>query len=146
MWQSMRDSWVLAGGSLNDLSSTLQKMTGFVDMGAAGFSERQQSIERALVFFAPRYTRSILAVVGDAFKGNLQAVQAQKTIAAMAAVPPLMMWTASQALGQEPKLDPRPRSEGGDGAEFMTVDIAGHNVGFPSMWIQLSASYRRCWN
>ena len=113
-------------------------MTGFVDMGAAGISEQQQSIERAFVFFAPRYTRSVLAVLGDSFKGDLTAVQAQKTIAALAAVPPLMHWTAATALGQEPKLDPRPVNEGGNGAEFMTVDIGGHNIGMGTMWTQLA--------
>ena len=138
MWDSMKDTWARSGGSLHDLSSTLQHMTGFVDMGGAGFSQRHQSIERSLVFFAPRYTRSVMAVVGDAFKGNIPAAQAQKTMAALATVPVLYYWTAATALGQAPKLDPRPISEGGDGAEFMTLDIRGNNIGFGSMWIQLA--------
>ena len=137
MWEALRDTWVRNGSSLDELSQWLQHATGFIDLGGAGMSEGQQSFERAAVFFAPRYTRATMAAVGDAFKGGMTGMQAKKTMAALVAAPVVYHWTLASALQQEPKLDPRPYSEGGDGSEFLTVNIAGQNIGVGTMWLQL---------
>lgn len=130
-------SYLNAGGTLAGFAAHTNKMTGFYDQTAAGFSRLQLSTERAFSQFSPRYTRSVLALVVDAFRGGVDGEFARNAIFSQVLYMPMIYSAWSYALGQEPKLDPRPKSAGGDGAEFMTVDIFGQNIGFGSTWVAL---------
>lgn len=138
MWSSLKDSWLRVGGTEAELADWLNHMTGFIDLGGQGLSQMQQSVERNLLFFSTHYTRSAMALVGDAMRGGIAGAAATATIGSMMLGGMLYYYGIATALGQEPKLDPRPMSAGGDGGQFMTVSIKGHNVGIGTIWVQLA--------
>lgn len=134
MYKGMRDTWERAGGSLDDLVDFANKATGFYDATGAGHGIHQQAVERAFLFFAPRYTRASLAVFADIFSGGLKGENAMRAVTSMAAILPLYYTFIGSLMGQDLKLDPRPTDQGGDGSEFMTLNIGGQNVGLASIW------------
>ncbi len=138
LWKGLEPSWLAHNGDLDELGSFINHMTGFTNLSAAGFTRFQESAERAALFFAPRYTRSVLALVHDAMAGNIRGRQARQALMGMATVLPLMYLGFTRALGQDAKVDPRPKSMGGDGGEFFTVNVGGTNIGLGTLWIQLA--------
>lgn len=138
LWSSMKDTWLRHGGNLDELGDLLNHMTGFVDMGGRGITQHQQAFERNVLFFSTHYTRSALMLVGDALKGGITGAAAQATLAATLAAGMFYHWALATAIGQEPNLDPRPYNQGGDGGQFLTVEIGGHNVGIGTIWVQIA--------
>lgn len=138
--EGLEDTWTKsAGGDIQGLSAWLNRLTGNYNPERAGFTKRQIAMERAFGFFAPRFLRSTLAVVADAFRGGIKGEQARIALTNQFFFIPLYYMGIATALRQEPKLDPRPVSEGGDGSQFLSVEIAGQNVGLGSTW---TAMYR----
>lgn len=137
LYKAMRDSWVNAGGDLRELSKFVNNATGYTDLAANGFTEFQEALERSTLFFAPRYTRATLAMLGNAFTGGLTGQQSRNMLRGVITALPFYYYTAATALGQEVHLDPRPVSAGGDGGRFMTLQVGGRNIGFGSKYIQL---------
>lgn len=138
MFKALRGTAAKQGDAgMQDLAAFIRNMTGALNTGALGASGRQQAFERGWLFFSPRYTRASLALMADAFQGGLRGQQARQTFVQMAGGGAVAYMMFANALGQPIKLDPRPKSAGGDGAEFMTVKIAGQNVGIGSFWTSM---------
>jgi hypothetical protein len=138
MFKALRATAAKQGDAgMQDLAAFVRNMTGALNTGALGASGRQQAFERGWLFFSPRYTRASLALMADAFQGGLRGQQARQTFVQMAGGGAVAYMAFAEALGQPIKLDPRPKSEGGNGAEFMTVKIAGQNVGIGSFWTSM---------
>ena len=137
--ESLETTWKNAGGDGRGLAAWLNRLTGNYNPERAGFTKRAIAVERAFGFFAPRFLRSTLAVVADAFRGGIKGEQARIALTNQMFFIPLYYTAAALAMRQEPKLDPRPTSDGGDGAQFLSVEIAGQNVGLGSTW---TAMYR----
>jgi hypothetical protein len=124
LWQGMRESAISKAGDkgLMDLARTVDRMTGVMSTEAIGIGKSQQSFENAFVFFAPRYTRAGLSVIGDALKGGMTGTEARKALAGMAGGGLTMYYGVCKATGQQPNLDP-------SSARFMTVKIGDSYVG-----------------
>ena len=137
MWRSYKDMWVRFGGTLPELAEHINYMTGFIDLGARGMTQMQQDFERNWLFFSTHYTRSTMALMGTMFEGGVKGTAAKATIASVVAIPTIYYWAIANAVGQEPKMDPRPVSQGGDGARAFTLEIAGNHVGVGTIWTQL---------
>ena len=139
MFKAMRDNAALKDPErgLLDLAAFIRNSTGALDTGMLGVSPSQQAFERGWLFFSPRYTRASLALMADAFQGGVRGEQARQTFLQMASAGALTYMAYATAMGQDIKLDPRPKSAGGDGAEFMTISIAGQNVGIGSFWTSM---------
>ena len=144
MYKALRNTATKSGpDGLNQLAAFIRNSTGALNTGALGASPSQQAFERGWLFFSPRYTRASLALVADAFQGGFRGQQARQTFAQMLTGGAVIYMGVATALDQPIKLDPRPKSDGGDGAEFMTVNIAGQNIGIGSFWtsfVRLTAS------
>jgi len=135
MWKAMRDTAAKDGETgLKELAAFIRNSTGALNSGSLGVSPTQQALERGWLFFSPRYTRASLALVADAFQGGLRGRESRKMFAGMIAGGTATYAGIATALGQEVKLDPRSKQDGGNGAEFMTIEISGRNVGIGSFW------------
>ena len=122
-WKAMRDTAAKSGDEgLSELGQFIRNSTGAFNSAGMGITASQQSIERGWLFFSPRYTRASLALIADVFQGGLAGNQARKSMAAMLAVGIGMNYAVSEAMGQKPNIDPSKPN-------FMTVEIAGQNVG-----------------
>tara|TARA_Y100000310_G_scaffold183798_1_gene183925 strand:- start:22 stop:1467 length:1446 start_codon:yes stop_codon:yes gene_type:complete len=97
-------------------------MTGQLSSEALGIGLTQRQFESAFVFFSPRYTRAGLSLMGDVLRGGLTGSEARKALAGLLAGGTAMYYGVCKALGQQPDLNPTT-------ANFMTVNISGHNVG-----------------
>lgn len=135
--ESLEKSWLAGGGTRAELVDFANKITGvissrqFAILGKGGVSAQQRAIESALLF-APRYLRANLMLIMDALTGkNMTASMARQTLAAGFGMTVAGYTTISLALGQEPKLNPTPKSVGGDGGDFMTIGVGNIRVGLP---------------
>ena len=105
----------------------LNKSTGALNPAASGIPLSQQAIERAFIFFSPRYTRASFSLIADVLRGGIQGAEARKTLAGMAGFGILHYTAIASALNQEVHLDPR-------NSKFLTVEINGNRVGIGSFW------------
>ena len=137
MFKALRNTAAKSEGGMQELGAFIRNMTGALDSTALGVSQSQQAFERGWMFFSPRYTRASLALMADAFQGGLRGQQARQTFVQMAGGGAVAYMAFAGALRQPIKLDPRPVSEGGDGAKFMTVEINGQNVGIGGFWTSM---------
>jgi len=136
MWQAMRpmiaakygDNVDEARKGLEELADFINKGTGVMSTRHLGISPAQQAFE-AVLLFSPRYTRATIGLFSDTLQGGMSGQLARNSLAKMTAAGTLWYTALSYAMGEEPKLDPRPSENGGDGAKFMTIKIAGTNVG-----------------
>jgi len=117
--------------ALQGLTSFLNKATGALDPIAAGIPRSQSAVERAFVFFSPRYTRASFSLMADAFRGGVQGAEARKSLLGLAGFGMGTYIASSLALGQEPELDPR-------SSKFMTVEINGNRIGLGSFWMSFA--------
>ena len=112
---------------LRGLTNFLNKSTGALNPLEAGISPSQQQIERAFLFFSPRYTRASFSLLADVFNGGLRSNEARSSLIGTAAFGLGTYIAMSEALGQEPDLDPRSGS-------FLQVKIGDDRVGIGSFW------------
>jgi len=121
--------------SADEVATYLNKMSGVMSSRALGISPTQRELEAAALFLAPRWTRATVALAADALQGGFRGSQARRSLAQFFGGTVLGYTGLAAALGQPIKLDPRPtnwvdgQNLGGDGAQFMTIEIAGHHVG-----------------
>jgi len=118
--------------NLDEVASFVNKMTGVTSSRGLGVSATQIEVEASAFFLAPRYTRATFALMADAFQGGFRGDQARKSLGAFFGGTAAAYVGMAYALGQEPKLDPRATSDGGDGGRFMTVEIGGQHIGLGS--------------
>jgi hypothetical protein len=126
MRQSIYDSADDKIAALRGLATFLNKSTGALNPIEAGITPSQQALERAFIFFSPRYTRASFSLIADAFTNRgVQSSQARESLLGIAGFGLGFYTTLAAALGQEAELDPR-------NSRFMTVEINGNRVGFGS--------------
>ena len=136
MWQAMRpmiaakygDNVADATKGLEELADFINKGTGVMSTRQLGISPAQQAVE-SMMLFSPRYTRATIGLFSDTLQGGMSGQLARNSLAKLISVGVVWYTALSYATGEEPKLDPRPSENGGDGAKFMTIKIAGTNVG-----------------
>ena len=122
-----------ADGGLRGLTNFLNKSTGALNPTEAGIRPSQQAIERAFLFFSPRYTRASFSLLADAARGGVQGQAARQALIGTAAFGLGTYLAMAEALGQEADLDPRSGS-------FLTVKIGDDRIGFGSFWKSFTKS------
>jgi len=133
IYEQARNAWLKEGHTLRELCEFSNKLTGVVSSAELGVSATRRALESATLF-APNYTRAYLMVVRDLLRGNKTGAEVRKAMAGMLAGGVITYTALSEMLGQEPKLNPAPKSLGGDGAEFMTFRIGSSIIGVPGFW------------
>ena len=137
MYKTMRPVAALKGEEgLRELASSLNNMTGAFSSSAAGINPTLQNVERGIIAFSARYTRSSLALLSDVFTGGIQGRTARESLAGMLGLGMATYITAVEAMklagsDQEIHLDP---TQG----DFMTFDIDGDRIGIGSFWTQFA--------
>ena len=137
MYKTMRPVAALKGeDGLRELASSLNNMTGAFSSSAAGINPTLQNVERGIIAFSARYTRSSLALLSDVFTGGIQGRTARESLAGMLGLGMATYITAVEAMklagsDQEIHLDP---TQG----DFMTFDIDGDRIGIGSFWTQFA--------
>ena len=118
----------------DQVASHLNKMTGVLSSRSLGISATQRELESAAFTLAPRWFRSTIALFADGVQGGWEGGQARRAISRFFGGTVLTYVGIVEGLNQlgydvELKLDPRPKKEGGNGFEFMTVEIGGQHIG-----------------
>ena len=90
-----------------EIADMLNKMTGTLSSDAVGLSRFQKSIEQSFLFFSPRMTRSMIALLSDSMTrgGTTGSIARQGVLGGWFALQGYT-WAVGQALGQEVNLDP----------------------------------------
>ena len=105
-----------AGKLTNEASGGLSQLTLKHNVGAS------------FLMFAPRFFASQISLTNDLLRGELKGDLARKSMARLLGGASTFYIASSLLLGQEPKIDPRPKTEGGDGGDFFTLEINGVKV------------------
>ena len=113
-------------------------MTGVISSRALGVSASQRELEAAMFFLAPRWTRAVTGMAGMALQGGWEGNQAFLALSKFFAGTTMLYAGLAGALGKPIKLDPRDKADGGDGSEFMTVEIGNDHIGFGGKMISMS--------
>jgi len=140
------------GLAMQQLADMVNKMTGAFDSRALGKNRGSIALERAFMFFSPRYTRASMSVIADVLlggsKNGIQGEMARDTLLRMLSGGVTMytgtiiaknMLEAEMGVPEAERaklyLDPRPTSEGGDGGKFMKIQIGEDFIGPGSFWV-----------
>jgi len=115
--------------SVDDVAQHINKMTGVISTKRLGVSATQREVESVAFFLAPRWTRAMTGLMAQSVQGGWQGAESRRafgkffvgTVAAYIAV--------CTALNKPIHLDPRSRDQGGDGADFMMLEVDGHHLG-----------------
>ena len=121
---------------LEQLTSSLNNMTGALSSKALGVNPTLQQVERGVIAFSPRYTRACLSLLVDCFKGDVSGSNARTSMAGMlglgmASYVAIVEALQSAGSDQELHLDPTKST-------FMTFDIEGDKIGFGGFWTQFA--------
>jgi len=117
-------------GQVNQLGTYVNRMTGVMESRALGISSTQRAAETSWVFFAPRYTRSSMAYIGDMFKGGVAGNEARRTLGQLAAGGMLTYLAVCAATGQEPKINPNYPTT-------MTIKVGNRHIGIGGFYYSL---------
>ena len=129
MAQSFMPTVRAGRASTDEVAEFVNKITGVTSTRALGVSNTLAELESGMFFLAPRYTRAMAGLAMDALQGGFKGDQARRAWLQFFGGTVLAYVGMAKGLGQEPKLDPRPKDQGGDGGQFMTVDFDGHHMG-----------------
>ncbi len=134
MGQLVRESmWDMAvkEGKVAELCRFSNLIRGVMSSRGMGISQFQRNLESGVIFFSPRFTRSCLTLLGHMIANptSWTGRQAIKAISGLLAVNYGFFTMAALALGQDPKINPLPKSMGGDGADWLTIKIEGRRIG-----------------
>jgi len=92
---------------IREIADFINKGTGTLSSEAAGISRLQRQIETAFMFFSPRMTRSIIALLSDATtRGGVQGQLAREGALGAWMSLQAYTWGVGQLLGQDVNLDP----------------------------------------
>ena len=130
MWEALKRP-NMSSSQLDELARILDRMTGVMSTEALGLGLSQRQFESAFGFFAARYLRAGLSLVGDVFKGGLTGDEARKALGGMMAGGAAMYYGTAKALGQEPNFDP---STG----KFMTIKVGDDYIGIGGIMTALA--------
>jgi len=117
--------------ALREAANFIDHATGVISSRGMGIRPTQRAWEGTVFFFAPRYLRSSLAVVGDMLSGGVQRDEALKTLGSMLFVGTAWYNALSRATGQEPINDP-------SDSRFMTLQVGDQRIGIGSTWVSLA--------
>ena len=123
---------------LQDMAAMLRNISGSLSTDLLAVPKSQQRLERGFLFFSSRYTRASAAVLADVANGGIRGQMARDTVMKMGAGLTLGYTAFALGLNQEPKLDPRPKSMGGDGGDFMTLLIGDSRVGIGGFYMGMA--------
>ena len=126
-WESMEQ--MVSPKQLGELARATNLLSGVFSFGGVGMPKNHQNILTAFAFFAPRFTYSQIALVSHIFRGGVTAREAQKSVLGIMMLNNMVFGLAAIALGQEPKLNPLPKSLGGDGSDVWTIRIGTRRYG-----------------
>lgn len=132
-YKAMRETAIQHSGDqgLSDLGSFVNKMTGAMNPLDAGISPNQSAIERNILFFSQRYTRSSMGLLKNFFDGGLEGEFARRAITGMAGAGLITYAGLAKLHGEEPKLDPSK-------SDFMTFKVGDDLIGVGSFWTQMA--------
>ena len=134
---------------LEDLASHLRHGFGAMDTAAMGIGQTQRSIENTLLFFSPRLTRGMGALVVDSMRGQLRGQLARKSLSNIFMFNAVMMKQLADVTNGSVNLDPTSANFGtvkfADGKTFglastllaplrMLLDTAYVTFDTPSAW------------
>ena len=92
---------------ISQIADFINKGTGTLSSQAAGISRLQRQIETAFMFFSPRMTRSIIALLSDSTtRGGVQGQLAREGALGAWMSLQAYTWGVGQLLGQDVNLDP----------------------------------------
>lgn len=117
--------------ALTGAATFIDHATGIISSRAMGVGPTQRAWEGTVFFFAPRYLRASLAVIGDMLSSGVQRDEALKTLGSMMFVGIAWYTALSRAVGQEPVLDP-------SDTQFMTWQVGDQRIGIGSTWVSLA--------
>jgi hypothetical protein len=122
--------------NLQELAGSLNNMTGALSSAGMGINPTLNTVERGIIAFSARYTRSSIALLSDVFKGNIRGEKARNSLAGLVGLGMVSYISMVEALNlagvkQEVRLDPTK-------SDFMTFDLGGDRVGFGGFWTQFS--------
>jgi len=126
-WESMEN--IVGPNELANLARATNLLSGTFSFRGVGMSRNQQNFITAFGFFAPRFTYAQTALVAHIFRGGVTAREARKSMLGIIMLNNMVFTLASLALGQEVKINPLPKSMGGDGSDVWTVRIGGTRYG-----------------
>jgi len=112
----------IRAGKVNQLGTYVNRMTGVMETRGLGVSATQRAAETSWVFFAPRYTRSCMAYIGNVFKGGIVGNEARRSLGQLAAGGMIAYLGICEATGQKPSIDPRYPT-------FMTLKVGNRHIG-----------------
>lgn len=110
---------------LAELGAIIKNALGTTSTASLGVPGAQRSAE-TLLLFAPRYTRSIFALMSDAVSGGIRGSEARKALGSMLATVSLVYIAVANAAGQKP--DFNPLSSG-----FMSLRVGDNYIGIPGV-------------
>lgn len=122
LWKGMRP-WAAKAGKLDELALFLNRSTGFFSLRGMGMSKSWQAFLSAFPFFAPRFTFALNTFLFDIFRGGVRTKWALEHLGSMIIGTHLLYIAGCMASGQEIKLNPLPKSAGGDGADYGSFQI-----------------------
>ncbi len=104
----------LRNGKLDEWARACNKMTGVLSTRAMGVSAGQRSIEGALVFLSPRFTRANTAILYDIATnpGGYTTKEALKSLAALVGAVAAVYFAVNKIQGEDVTLNPFDRSFG----------------------------------
>ena len=114
-----------------ELGEIVNKATGLVNsMAGGGLSKfvQDHQVMSSLLLFAPRFFASQLSLTADILRFGTRGRLARESTAQLLSAGFMFYSGTSLMLGQEPKLDPRPKKDGGDGGDFLSLQINGVKV------------------
>ncbi len=92
---------------IRQIGDFLNKATGTMNSEAVGLSRFQRQLETTFMFFSPRMTRSMIALLSDSMtRGDVTGQYARQGVLGAWASLQAYTWAMGQALGQDVNLDP----------------------------------------
>ena len=111
-----------------ELGEFVRAAAGGFDSKLAGITASQQRLERAFLFYSPRYTRASMALISHVFKDDVTGEMSEMLFKRMLTAGLVTHYNMAKMMGQEPNLDP-------SNYKFLTLDINGNRVGPGGFWL-----------
>jgi len=122
---------------IRQIADFVNKATGTLSSEAAGLTNFQRHIESTFLFFSPRMTRSMLALLSDGMtKGGVQGQLARESVITANVALQAFTWGVGQALGQNVNLDPTQ-------PHYLQIKIGNDYVGPGSQLVSLTRAATR---
>lgn len=124
---------------ITDITNMVDNMVGIASSRRLGVTQLHRQAE-TFALYAPRYFRSMVGFIIDAFQGGVRGSIARKSLVKFAVGSAMFMSALAMALGQEDRLKPTkenpvPKMFDPRTGEFMTVEIGGAHVGLGGAYV-----------